>query len=192
VPFCDKPVNTVISCFSLSRSVVILSIPRYASVAPDEKVAVKESSDKIIIMKDEFISDDVKSSLKKAFKQLGDTVTIEVYTQMGTNDPFNEATVSLAKAMSGLSDKLRVSFYNLREEQAKKRRVKRSPTVLIAPDKYAIRYTGSPTGEEAASFVLSLIMASTGRTYLTDDSRKRLERLTGKRVLDMPHRYRKI
>ena len=129
----------------------------------------------------ELINDDIKKSLREAFEQLKDTVLIEVYTQAGMNESFNEAAVSLLKVMPELSDKIKVSFYSLKDDYAKKRGIERSPTILIASDKYNIRYTGAPTGEEAGSFVLSLIMASTGKTFISDDSRKRLERLTEKR-----------
>lgn len=132
-------------------------------------------------MKEELITEDIKNSLRETFKQLKDTVLIEVYTQAGVNEPFNEAAVSLLKVMPELTDKIKVSFYKLRDEYAKKSGVERSPTILIAPDKYNIRYTGAPAGEEAGSFVLALIMASTGRTFISDDSRKRLERLKEKR-----------
>jgi thioredoxin reductase (NADPH) len=134
-------------------------------------------------MDDELITEDVRKSLKKAFSQLLDTVTVEVFTQKGVNDPFNEATESFLKAIPELTDKIKVEFYRLADKQAKKRGAERSPTILIAPDTYKIRYTGAPTGEEAASFVLALLMASTGRTYLTEESRKRLERLKDKRLV---------
>jgi len=132
-------------------------------------------------MEKELIGDDIKKSLREAFKQLKDTVLIEVYTQAGMNAPFNEAAVSLMKVMPELTDKIKVAFYRVKDDHAKKRNVERSPTILIAPDKYNIRYTGAPAGEEAGSFVLALIMASTGKTFISDDSRKRLERLAEKR-----------
>jgi thioredoxin reductase (NADPH) len=132
-------------------------------------------------MGDEFVSDEVRNSLKKAFEQLGEPVTVEVYTQTGMNDPFNDAALQFMKVLPELNSKIRVDFFSLRDKQAKKRRVERSPTILIAPDKYNIRFTGFPSGEEAASFIHALIMVSTGKTYLSDDSRKRLERLKEKR-----------
>jgi thioredoxin reductase (NADPH) len=132
-------------------------------------------------MAEELITEDVKISLKETFKQLKDTVLIEVYTKEGSNDAFNEAAISLLKIMPELTDKIKVSFYKLTDENAKKRGIDRSPTILIAPDKYNIRYTGAPAGEEAGSFVIALIMASTGRIFISGDSRKRLERLKEKR-----------
>ena len=132
-------------------------------------------------MAEELITEDVKKSLRETFKQLKDTVLIEVYTQMGMNEPFNEAAVNFMKVMPELTEKIKVSFYSLKDEHAKKLGIDRSPTILVAPDKYDIRYTGAPAGEEAGSFVIVLIMASTGKTFISDDSKKRLENLKEKR-----------
>jgi len=132
-------------------------------------------------MADELISEDVRNSLKKAFEQLNRPVSLEVYTQSGVNEPFNESTVAFMKALPELTGKIRVDFFTAGDTQAKKRGVERSPTILIDPDKHDIRFTGSPVGEEAASFVLALLMVSTGKTYLSNDSRARLEKLKEKR-----------
>ena len=132
-------------------------------------------------MKDELISKEVRTSLKKAFMHLIEPVAIEVYTQAGVNDSFNETAVSFTKALPELTDKIKVQFHRLGDKDAQQRSVERSPTILIAPDKFNIRYTGSPSGEEAASFILAIMMASTGKTHLSGDSRKRLERLKEKR-----------
>lgn len=134
-------------------------------------------------MEDKLISEDVRNSLKKAFTRLTDTVTIEVYTQEGMNDSFNEAAEIFLKAISQLTDRIKVHFYKTGDKAAGQRDVKRSPTILIDPDKCNIRFTGSPAGEEAAAFIMTLLMASTGRTYLSDDSRKRLDRLREKRLV---------
>ena len=131
--------------------------------------------------KSEIITEDVRKVLQDAFRQLSDTVAIEVYTQKGANDMFNDFTVDLIKAMSELTDKIKVTYYKIGDEQSKKRNVFRSPTVLIAPDKYSICYTGAPAGEEGRSIVMAIIMVSTGQTLLSDDAKKRLNKLTEKR-----------
>jgi thioredoxin reductase (NADPH) len=133
-------------------------------------------------MEKELITEDIKNSLRETFKQMKEPVHVELYTQAGVNEPFNEAANSLLKVLPEITDKIKVSFHRLRDEISKKRKVDRSPTILIAPDKYNIRYTGAPAGEEAGSFVIALLMTSSGRTILSDDSRKRLERLNEKRL----------
>jgi len=132
-------------------------------------------------MEKELITEEAKKVLREAFEQLRDNVAIEVYTKAGVNDMFNDFTIELIKTMSELSDKIKPFFYSIGDENFRKRNVDRSPTILIAPDKYNIRYTGAPAGEESRSIVMAIIMASTGQTLLSDDAKKRLNRLTEKR-----------
>jgi len=65
------------------------------------------------------------------------------------------------------------------------RGVARSPTVLLAPDKYAIRYTGSPLGEEGRSFIVAIIMVSAASVVLNEESLKRLADLKEKRAIQI-------
>ncbi|GAB4411092.1 MAG: FAD-dependent oxidoreductase [Thermodesulfovibrionales bacterium] len=132
-------------------------------------------------MEKELISEDIKKVLRDTFKDLRDDVIIEVYTQEGVNDAFNDIAVGLIKALSDISNKIRPGFYRIGGEDSKRRNVLRSPTILIAPARYNIRYTGAPVGEEGRSLIISIIMASTGKTFISDDSRERLKRLNEKR-----------
>jgi thioredoxin reductase (NADPH) len=123
----------------------------------------------------EILPDDVKQAIRETFQQgLTTEVAIEVYTKGGSNDQFNEAAVSLVKALAALTDKLKVSFHTVGDELSVKRNVTRSPSILIAPDTYRIRYTGAPVGEEGRSFLVSLMMASTGKPLLTEPSIKKI------------------
>jgi thioredoxin reductase (NADPH) len=126
-------------------------------------------------MEQEIIPDDVKKVIKETFfKEFKDDVMIEVYTKTGMNDQFNAATISLVKALAGLSDKLKVSFHSVGDAQSVKRNVTRSPTVLIAPDQYRIRYTGAPMGEEGRSLLVAIMMASSRKTPLTEPAAKKI------------------
>lgn len=123
----------------------------------------------------EIIPEDVKKAIKQSFDEgLEGDVVIEVYTQRGKNDQFNDATVSLIRALAELSGKIKASYHTIGDSQAIKRSVTRSPSVLIAPDKYRIRYTGSPVGEEGRSFLITLMMASTGKTLLSEPAVKKI------------------
>ncbi len=136
--------------------------------------------------KPELIPDDVKKVIKDTFlKQLKEPVLIEVYTKKGENDQYNEATVTLIKTFSELSDKVKVSFNTVGDDQSKNRNVLRSPTVLIAPDKYRIRYTGSPLGEEGRSFLVALMMASTGASILTAPSMVKIAAIKDRRDIQV-------
>jgi thioredoxin reductase (NADPH) len=123
----------------------------------------------------EIIPDDVKKVIKETFlESLKDDVVLEVFTQKGKNDQFNDATINLVNALAGLSDKLKVSFHTVGDALSVKRNVTRSPSVLIAPDKYRMRYTGAPLGEEGRSFLIAIMMASTGKGLLTEPMVKKI------------------
>jgi thioredoxin reductase (NADPH) len=123
----------------------------------------------------EIIPDDVKKVIKETFlESLKDDVVLEVFTQKGKNDQFNDATVNLVKALADLSDKLKVSFHTVGDALSVKRNVTRSPSILIAPDKYRMRYTGAPLGEEGRSFLIAIMMASTGKGLFTEPMVKKI------------------
>jgi thioredoxin reductase (NADPH) len=137
-------------------------------------------------MAEEPLPDEVKAAIKETFfNELKDDVMIEVYSKDGVNDKFNEVAISLITALAGLSDKLKVSFHKVGDEQSVKRNVQRSPTVLIAPDKYRLRYTGAPLGEEGRSLLVAILMASTGKSILTAPTMEKIGGLKEKRDIQV-------
>lgn len=137
-------------------------------------------------MAEEQFPDEVKKVIKETFfKELTEDVIVEVFTKQGVNDQFNEAAVSLIKALSVLTDKLKVSYHKVGDEQSIKRNVQRSPSVLIAPDKYRLRYTGAPLGEEGRSFLVAILMASTGKSILNPPSITKIAGLKEKRDIQV-------
>jgi thioredoxin reductase (NADPH) len=137
-------------------------------------------------MAEEPLPNEVKAAIKETFfNELKDDVMIEVYSKDGVNDKFNEAAISLITALAGLSDKLKVSFHKVGDEQSVKRNVQRSPTVLIAPDKYRLRYTGAPLGEEGRSLLVAILMASTGKSILTAPTMEKIGGLKEKRDIQV-------
>ena len=131
------------------------------------------------------ITDDIKKILHDTFKGLKDDVVIEVFTKKGETETFNDATISLVKALSEISPKIKSSFHEIGDDHSRKRGISRSPTILLAPDKYSIRYTGSPLGEEGRSFIVAIIMASTAGVVLNEESLKRLAELKEKRAIQV-------
>jgi thioredoxin reductase (NADPH) len=134
-----------------------------------------------MLMEKEIMTEDVKKILRETFLELDEDISIEVFTKSGTNDMFNDVATGLVKTISELSSKIKPHYYTLDDEIARKRDVRRSPTILIEPDRYSVRYTGAPVGEEGRSFIMALLMVSTGKTLISEDSVHRLERLKEKR-----------
>ncbi len=127
------------------------------------------------------LSAESRKALREDFRQLKEPVTIFVFTDSEENKPFSEYSVKLVSELSEISDKILPRFEKIGGESAAKYGVSRVPTILIAPEKYDIRFIGAPAGEEARTLVLSILMASTGMTILSDSAKKRLSDLKDKR-----------
>ena len=52
-----------------------------------------------------------------------------------------------------------------------------APTLVIAPDRYNIRWIGAPMGEEARTFLELLMLVGSGNSNASDQSLKVLERI---------------
>jgi len=120
------------------------------------------------------LPDDAKKILHERFKHLKEKVLLEVFTKDGVNDQFNNLTTLFAKELSKLSDKIIVNLHKVGDDFSKKYAVTRSPTVLLNPENYSIRYTGAPFGEESRSFIDAIIMISRQDSFLSKESKKML------------------
>ncbi len=136
-------------------------------------------------MDKKLITDEIRETLREALKGLKEEVALEVFTHKEVNADYNAATVELVNAIALLSPKIKASFFELESGQTNKRNVLRSPTVLLAPDAYAIKLTGSPLGEEGRSFLMSLLMISANSVILTPESVKRLAGLKEQRFIEI-------
>ncbi len=136
-------------------------------------------------MEREIITEDIKAALREAFKDLKDEVHIEVFTKKGVNEPFNDATVKLIKAITEITPRIKADFYNIGDEVSKKRGVERSPTILIEPERFTIRFTGAPIGEEGRSLIISLLMVSNKKVLLSPKSVKMLKALDSKKSIQV-------
>ncbi len=116
---------------------------------------------------------DVKEKLKEKFRVLKRKIVLDVFTKKGTNDQFNQFSIQICKELAKLTDKIEVELHEISERY----KITRSPTILIDPKNYQIRYTGAPAGEEGRSFIQAIIMASTDNSLLSESSKERLSTL---------------
>lgn len=132
-------------------------------------------------MAEQILTPDMEEILKESFSYLKDEVRFLLFARKGSNDQFNSIATGLVKELAKIEGKIKAEFHEVGGEASRKYKVERSPTLLIAPDRYAIRFTGAPLGEEGRSLVLATIMASTGKSMLTEESKKKLKKLKEKR-----------
>jgi thioredoxin reductase (NADPH) len=64
------------------------------------------------------------------------------------------------------------------DEEARKHDVTRFPTILIEPERYRIRYTGAPAGEEGKSLIETVLHVSARDSGLAKESREMLAGLS--------------
>jgi len=127
------------------------------------------------------LNEDSRKILQNTFKGLKRRVRIEVFTKEGSNEPFNNLSINFVRELAEITDKIEGSFLKIGDARAKEKRVEMSPTILIDPDRYDIRYTGAPAGEEGRSFIETLLMVSADESGLSEDSRKRLAKMKERR-----------
>ena len=91
--------------------------------------------------------------LKKTFEQLPNDIPLLLFVDKGSDDVFAQATRQVIRAFRELSPRITLKEYNLNHELARRYQVGSSPTLLVAPGKYDIRWLGAPMGEEARTFL---------------------------------------
>lgn len=132
---------------------------------------------------DWYLPEDSRAHLRELFARMRDEVVLEAYTKEGENEPYNEAMTLFLRDLERLGGRIVVRLYDVDSEQAAARGVTRSPTLLVAPDRYAIRYTGAPLGEEARVLIETIMLASAGSSGLSEISRRVLAELTEPRAV---------
>jgi thioredoxin reductase (NADPH) len=130
---------------------------------------------------EKILTDQLKDEVRKGFTQLKDDVVLAVFTKKGVNDPYNDVIIKLIKEIAEVDKRIKPEFHKVGDAASKKYGVTRSPTLLVTPDKYSIRFTGAPLGEEGQSLIMSIMMASVGQSVVSEDSRLRLKKLKEKR-----------
>ncbi|MGD2187126.1 MAG: FAD-dependent oxidoreductase [Desulfobacterales bacterium] len=121
--------------------------------------------------------------LKATFEQLPNEIPIYLFTAKGHEDVFTHANREVIRAFRELSSKITLREYDLDHELAKKWNVTHSPTLLIAPERYSIKWLGAPMGEEARTFLEILILVGLGKSQLSEQSLKVIHRIDSTRQI---------
>jgi thioredoxin reductase (NADPH) len=108
--------------------------------------------------------------LKETFEKLPNDISLYLFTAKGHEDTFTHGNRQIVRAFRELSARITLREFDLDHEMAKKYNITKSPTLLIAPDRYSIRWLGAPLGEEARTFLEILILVGLGKSHLSDQS----------------------
>jgi len=126
-------------------------------------------------------SDAYLLQLKTTFEQLPNDIDLYLFTAKGHEDAFTNANRQVIRAFRELSAKITLREHDLDHELARKWNVTSSPTLVIAPEQYSIRWLGAPMGEEARTFLEILILVGLGKSQLSDQSMNVIKKIDSPR-----------
>ena len=136
-----------------------------------------KSTDKPVDNNEWFLPEDQRTALATYLKDFKEVVPVHLFLKPGKNDAYADFTLSLMKDLVRLTDKVTLSLHQDDSKANATYRVERFPTLLIAPDLYAIRFTGAPAGEEGQAFLHALMMVSLKKSFLSERSKALLSEL---------------
>ena len=125
----------------------------------------------------------VQDQVKNLFKNIPNDISLILFTSPGKNDVFSNANRQVIRAFRELTSKIELREFDLAHKEATSRNISFSPTLLICPDRYNIRWYGAPLGEEARTFAEAVIMAGYGEPGIGTEGSKILERIQNKREI---------
>lgn len=131
--------------------------------------------------KQEIDLDQVQDQVKTLFKNIPNDISLLLFASSGKNDVFSDANRQIIRAFRELTPKIDLKEFDIDHKEAKKRRIEYSPTLLIDPDRYNIRWYGAPLGEETKTFAEAVMMIGYGEPGIGSEGRKVLERIDGRR-----------
>ncbi len=126
---------------------------------------------------------DVMNQLRATFAQLPNDIQLLYFTRKHQDDVFTDTTRQIVRAFRELTDKISFREYDMDHELARKWNVERPSTLLIAPDRYNIRWIGAPLGEEGRTFLETLILVGLGQSNLSEPAAKTLHKIDAPRAV---------
>ncbi len=119
--------------------------------------------------------------LRQTFEKMPNDIPLYLFVGHEQDDVFVQACRQVIRAFRELTPRITVKEFYLDHEMAAKWHVESSPTLLIDPDNYNIRWMGAPMGEEGRSFLEAMILVGMGESGLSDQSRPVVQRIDSPR-----------
>ena len=121
--------------------------------------------------------------VEKLFQNIQNEIPVFLFTQPGINDVFSDAARQGLRFFRQLTDKITLKEYNLSHEPAQKWQIHSSPTLVLAPDTYQIKWLGAPLGEEGRIFLEALLLIGSRESRLATPSLQVIKRLDSPREI---------
>lgn len=130
-----------------------------------------------------FLAGEIEKQLKTVFEQMPHGVPLYLFTRKGDNEVLNQAAKTLIGAFRDISDKIEFKEFDLSDQLAQKWNVTGSPTILFDPERTAIRYLGTPYGEEGRTFLGTILLLGYRTSGVSEQSLKILNKIDSRREI---------
>jgi len=128
--------------------------------------------------------EDAKKQLRHFFAEMPHTIPLVLFCDPGgKNEPFAEGARQVIRAVREITDKVTLREYTLGHELAKEWGITRSPTLVLAPETYKIRWLGAPLGHEVQTFMEALSIIGYQEPGLSKEAMKVLVKLDSARAV---------
>jgi thioredoxin reductase (NADPH) len=124
---------------------------------------------------------DIMQHLQNMLSQMKNDIPLFLFVDRKQDDVYAQACRQVIRAFRELTPRITLKEYDLDHELAKKWNVDGSPTLLIDPEHYHIRWIGAPMGEEGRSFLETIMLLGMGKCDLTDQARNVVQRIDSPR-----------
>lgn len=134
---------------------------------------------------DHYDQEAAETKIKDLFEKIKKPIPVYLFSQRGKNDVFSDTARQVIRYFKELTGKIDFREFVLNHKMAAKWEVKDSPTILIDPDHYHIRWLGAPMGEEGRIFVEALLLAGFRMSDLSKQSLSVINQITEKRHIKL-------
>jgi glutaredoxin-like protein len=130
------------------------------------------------------LNDEIRTQVSEVFSELQESIHVLFFGKEEDCDYCSD-TQQLLEEVTSLSDKIELSIYNLKTDEAiaKQYKIDKAPGFVIAGKDgdqildYGIRYAGIPSGHEFSSLINSFLLVSGRDSKLGEDVKKMLKDL---------------
>lgn len=116
--------------------------------------------------------------LRQTFDKMpGGDIRLLLFADKNQDDVFVQASRQVIRAFRELSSRITLREYGLDHELARRYNISSSPTILIEPERFSLRWLGAPMGEEARTFLDALLLVGYGESHFNDQTKAVLKKL---------------
>jgi thioredoxin reductase (NADPH) len=126
-----------------------------------------------------------RKQLVRLFSNMEHQVPLLLFADPTINSQYSQAARAIIREVRQYTDKITLREFGLTHQLARQYTISHSPTLLLDPEHFSIRWLGAPLGEEGRTFVEALTMLGYRKTELSGPSRDILAKITSKRAVKL-------